>query len=106
MTQEPYFVHGLRTITGAIVLARVNEGDPNPGLFHGLLSIFMLDDRTSPDPLKVRIPLHPDDLHKSLVEKVNSLVGKPATVVINRSPWSACGKSGVVNYLQSIEEVS
>jgi hypothetical protein len=74
MFGDSYPRSGLHTITGAVVLAPVKAGDPNPGLFHGLL------------------------------DKVNSLVGKPVVVVINRSPWAACGKTGVVNYLQSIEE--
>lgn len=99
MTGEPYFKHGPKTISGATVLAEVNDL-PDPGLFAGLLNIFLLRDPETSDPIRVRIH-HSND---ALVETVNSLVGKRVNVVIYRSPWSACGKSGVVNYLQSIEE--
>lgn len=94
---------GLHTITGAVVLAPVNEGDPNPGLFHALLAIFMLQERKGLEPIRVRIHQRDPEWHAAMVEKVNSLVGKPVVVVINRSPWAASDKSGVVNYLQSIE---
>lgn len=104
MFGDPYPKMGLHTITGAVVLALVNQGDPNPGLFSGLLDIFILEDPAVPEPMRVRIHQHDREWNVAMVEKVNSLVGKPAVVVINRRPWAACGKSGVINYLQSIEE--
>ena len=100
MIGDLYFKVGLWNIQGAVVLDHVNHGDPNPGLFHGLLDIFMLQVQASHEPIRVRI--HSSNDH--LVEKVNSLVGKPVDVVINRSPWAACGRSGIIYYLQSIEE--
>lgn len=101
MNRELYFKHGPKTIERATVLAEVNDL-PDPGLFAGLLNIFLLGDPETPDPIRVRIHQSND----ALVETVNSLVGKRVNVVIYRSPWSACGKSGVINYLQSIEESS
>lgn len=96
---------GLQEIRGAVVLAPVNQGDPTPGLFQGLIDIFMLDVPDLPDPLRIRIHQHDREWNAAMVEKVNSLEGKSVTIVINRSPWAACGKTGVVNYLQTIEEI-
>ena len=101
MNDDSYSKKGLWDIPKAVVVARVNEGDPNPGLFHGLLDIFMLQlVESSTDPIRVRI----HSSRSELVEKVNSLVGKPVHVVVNRSPWIAAGRSGIIYYLQSIEE--
>lgn len=100
-----YHVVGFRTIERAVVVAPVNQGDPNPGLFVGLLDIFLVKESKTSDPIRIRIHQGDREWNAAMVDKVNSLVGKPVTVVINRSPWSACGKRGVINYLQSIEEI-
>lgn len=94
-----------RTITGTVILAPVNQGDPNPGILGGLLDIFMLEDPSVSEPIRVRIHQHDRERNATMKEKVNSLVGKPVKIVIHQSPWSACGKSGITNYLQSIEEI-
>jgi hypothetical protein len=93
---------GLQEINGAIVTCAV--GGDSSGLFSHLLNMFVVA-RESAGGEEIRVRIASDADTDSKVEKVNSLVGKKVNLVIYRSPWSACGKSGIINYLQSIEEV-
>lgn len=88
-------------IKGAIVTCRV--GGDHSGLFSDLLNMFTIaEESAGGEPIKVRIAS--DENTDLFVEKVNSLVGKKVDLVVYRRPWAACGKSGIINYLQSIEE--
>jgi hypothetical protein len=88
-------------IKGAFVTCRV--GGDHSGLFSHLLNLFTIaEESVDGEPIRVRIAR--DENTDLLVEKVNSLVGKKVNLVVHRSPWAVCGKSGITNFLQSIEE--
>lgn len=63
---------------------------------------FIFEVSTPSGTIKVRIAR--DAARETSVEKVNSLVGKAVDIHIYLSPWVAGTKSGITNYLQSIEE--
>lgn len=53
------------------------------------------------EDLKIRI--HEDDQADEKVKKVNSFWHEKVNLTIYGSPWTAGDKSGITNYLQSIE---
>lgn len=93
-------IGGPKQVNGAVVMSEVDPPSM-PGFARGLC-IFLLAERVSEEPIRVRVPRTAD--REALVKKVNSLVGKTVDVLYYRQPWQIKDKSGIVNYLQSIEE--
>lgn len=90
----------LKKVKGWVVMSKVDD-ESIPSRAFGL-RIFLLAERMSYEPIKVRIPK--TDNTDALVAKVNSLQGKTVDVVYNRYHWSINDQRGITNYLQSIEE--
>jgi hypothetical protein len=77
--------------------AVVKFAAPKKGL---LTNVFTIS--TSGEDIRIRIAQ--DENTEAKVNKVNALWHKKVDLVIHRSPWSVGDKSGVSNFLQSIEE--